>query len=70
METVTDFIFLDFKVTVGGDCSCQKTLASWKKSYNNPRYILRSRDITLLTKVRTIRAIVFPVSDTDVRVGP
>ena len=38
METVTDFIFLDSKITAGGDCSHKiKTLALWKKSYDQPR---------------------------------
>ena len=45
METVTDFIFSDFKITVGGDCSYEiKRLARWKKSYDKPRqYIKKER---------------------------
>ena len=57
METVTDFIFLGFKITTDSDCSHEikkKTLASWKKSYEN-------RDITLPTKVRIVKAMVFPI---------
>ena len=48
METVTDFIFLDSKITADGDCSHKiKTLAPWKKTYDQPDSILKSRDITL-----------------------
>ena len=57
METVTDFIFLGSKITVGSECSHEikkKTLASWKKSYEN-------RDITLPTKVHIVKAMVFPL---------
>ena len=63
METVTDFIFLGSKITADGDCSHEiKTLAPWKKSYDKPLdSILKSRDITLLTKVCVVKAVVFPV---------
>ena len=60
VQAVTDFIFLDSKITADGD-SNQRTLAPWKESYENLDSILKSRDITLLTKVHTIRAMVFPV---------
>ena len=50
-ERVTDFILGGSKITADGDCSHEiKTLASWKKSYDQPRSILKSRDITLPTK--------------------
>ena len=64
METVTDFIFLGFKITADGDYSheIKRTLAPWKKSYDQPRpSILKSRDITLPTKVRLAKAMIFPV---------
>ena len=62
METVTDFIFLGSKITADGDFSHKiKTLAPWKKSYHKPISILKSRDITLLTKVYIVKAMVFPV---------
>ena len=63
MQTVTDFIFLDSKITADGNCSHEiKTLAPWKKSYmTNLESILKSRDITLLTKVGLVKAMVFSV---------
>ena len=64
MVTVRDLIFLDSKITLDGDCSheIKKTLASWKKSCDPPgNRILKSRDITLPTKVRLVKAMVFPV---------
>ena len=62
LETVTDFIFLGSKVTADDDCSHEiKTLAPWKKAIANLDSILKSRDITLLTKVRLDKAMVFPV---------
>ena len=62
METVRDFIFLGSKITADGDCSHEiKTLAPWKKNYDQPRRILKNRDITLPTKVRLVKAMVFPV---------
>ena len=61
-ETVADFIFLGSKVTADDDCSHEiKTLAPWKKAIANLDSILKSRDITLLTKVRLVKAMVFPV---------
>ena len=60
METVTDFIFLGSDITTDSDGSREiKTpVVPWKQSLDN---ILKSRDITLLTKIRIIKAIVFPV---------
>ena len=59
---MTDFIFLGYKITADGDCSHEiKTLAPWKKSYDQPNSILKSRDISLPTKVRLVKAMVFPV---------
>ena len=60
METARDFIFLGSKITGDGNCSheIKKTLAPWKISYDSE---LKIRDITLLTKVRLVDAMVFPV---------
>ena len=61
--TVTDFIFLGSKITAGGDCSheIRRCLLLGRKVMTNLDSILKSRDITLPTKVHTIKAIVFPV---------
>ena len=63
METVTDFIFLASKITADGDCSHEiKTcLLLGRKVMTNLDSILKSKDITLLTKVRLVKALVFPV---------
>ena len=63
METVTDFIFLGFKITAEGDCSheIKRRLLLERKSMTNLGSILKSRDITLPTKVRLVKAVVFPV---------
>ena len=62
METVTDFILGGSKITADGDCTHEiKTLAPWKKSYDQPDSLLKSRDITLPTKVHLVKAIIFPV---------
>ena len=63
METVTDFIFLGSKITVNGDCSHEiKTcLFLGRKAITNVDSILKSRDITLTTKVPIVKAMVFPV---------
>ena len=59
METVTDF-FLCSKITADGDYSHEiKMLVPWKKSYDNLDSILKSRDITLLTKVQTVKVMLF-----------
>ena len=62
-ETVTDFIFLGSKITADGDCSreIKRRLLLGKKVMNNLKSILKNRDITLLTKVRLVKALVFPV---------
>ena len=57
-----DFIFLGSKITADGDCSHEiKTLAPWKKSYDQPRQHIKSRDVTLPTKVHLVKAMVFLV---------
>ena len=63
METVTDFIILGSKITADGDCSheIKRCLLLGRKPMTNVDSILKSRDITLLTKVRLIKAMVFPV---------
>ena len=63
METVRDFIFLDSKVTSVGDCSheIKRSFLLGKKALTNLHSILKSRDITLLTNVHLIKAMVFPV---------
>ena len=63
METVTDFIFLGFKITVDGDGSheIKRHLLFGRKSMTNRDSIFKSRDITLLTKVHLVKAMVFPV---------
>ena len=71
METVSDFIFLGSKITADCDCSLEiiRRLLLGRKVMTNLDSILKSRDITLLTKVRLVKAMVFPVSCMDVRVG-
>ena len=63
METVTYFIFLGSKITAGGDCSheIKRHLLLGRKAMTNLDSILKSRDITLLSKVHVIKAMVFPV---------
>ena len=63
METVTDFIFLGSKITADGDCSheIKRCLLLERKVMSNLDSILKSRDITLPTKVRLIKAMMFPV---------
>ena len=63
VETVTDFIFLGSKITVDSDCSYEikKHLLPGRKAMTNLDSIFKSRDITLLTKVHTVKAMVFPV---------
>ena len=63
VETVADFIFLDSKITADGDCSreIKRRLLLGRKVMINPDSILKSRDITLPTKVRLVKAMVFPV---------
>ena len=63
METVTDFIFLGSKITADGDCSheIKRCLLFGRKAMTNLDSILKSRDITIPTKVRLVKAMVFPV---------
>ena len=63
METVRDFIFLDSKITADGDCSheIKRCLLLGRKAVTNLDSILKSRDITLPTKVCLVKAMVFPV---------
>ena len=63
METVRGFIFLGSKITAGGDCSheIKRHLLLRRKAMTNLDTILKSRDITLPTKVHLVKAIVFPV---------
>ena len=69
VQTVTDFIFLGSKITADGDCSheIKRRLLLRRKVMTNLDSILKSRDITLPTKVRLVNAMVFPCM--DVRVG-
>ena len=74
VETVTDFVFLGSKITADGDHSHE--IKRWflfgRKAMTNLDSVLKSRDITLLTKVCIVKAMVLPVvmSCMDVRVGP
>ena len=63
LETVSDFIFLGSKITADGDCSheIKRRLLLGRKVKTNLDSILKSRDTTLSTKVRLVKAIVFPV---------
>ena len=61
MERLTDFLFLGSKITADGDCSHTIRLLLGRKAVTNLDSVLKSRDITLLTKVCIIKAIVFPV---------
>ena len=63
METVTDFIFLGSKITADGDCSheIKRYLFLERKAVINLDSILKSRDITLPTKIHLVKAMVFPL---------
>ena len=63
MEVVTDFLFLGNKITLDGDCSheIRRLLLLGRKAVTNLDSVLKSRDITLLTKVHIVKAMVFPV---------
>ena len=63
VETMTDFIFLDSKITVDGDCSheIKRCLLLGRKAITNLDSILKVRDITLQTKVGIVKVMVFPV---------
>jgi len=64
METVTDFIFLGSKITADGDCSYEikRCLLLERKAMTNLDSMLKSRDITLLTKVHIVKAMIFSSS--------
>ena len=63
IETVIVFIFLGSKITADGDCSCEikRHFLLGRKAMTNLESILKSRDVTLLTKVHIVKAMVFPV---------
>ena len=63
VETVSDFIFLGSKITADGDCSheIKRRLLLGRKTMTKLDSVLKSRDITLLTKVRLVKTVVFPV---------
>ena len=63
METVADFLFVGSKITADGDCSFEtkRHVLLGRKAMTNLETVLRSRDITLLTKVHIVKAMVFPV---------
>ena len=63
MEAVTDFLFLSSKITADGDChqKIRRHLLLGRKAMTNLDSVLKSRDITLLTKVHLVKAMVFPV---------
>ena len=63
METVTDFIFLGSKITMVGDCSheIKRSLLLRRKAMTNLDGVLKSRDITSLTRIHLVKAVVFPV---------
>ena len=72
LEIMADFIFLGSKFTVDGDCSheIKRRLLLGRKVMTNLDNILKSRDVTLPTKIHTVKAMVFPVvCEMDVRVG-
>ena len=71
VETVSDFIFLGSKISADGDCSheIKRRLLFGRKAMTNLYSILKSRDITLSTKVLLVKAMVFPVVCMDMRVG-
>ena len=62
MEVVTNFLFLGSKITVDGDCNheIRRHLLLGRKAMTNLDSVLKSRDITLLTKVRIVKGVVFP----------
>ena len=72
METVRDFIFLGSKISADGDCGheIKRHLLFGRKAVTNLDSLLKSRDITLPTKVHLVKAMVLPIVMLDVRVGP
>ena len=69
METVADFILGGSKITADGDCSHEIKTLLGRNDMTNIDSTLKSRDLTLPTKVHLVKAMVFPVSCMDVRVG-
>ena len=71
VETVSDFIFLDSKITADGECShkIKRCLLLGRIATTNLNSVLKSRNITLPTKVRLVKAMVFQGSCMDVRAG-
>ena len=71
VETVSDFIFLGFKITADGDCSheIKRCFLLGRKVMTNLDNIFKSRDITFPTKICLVKAMVFPVVIMDVRIG-
>ena len=63
VKTVTDFIFLDSKITMDGNCSqeVKRCLLLERKAMTNLDNVVKSRDITLLTKIHMVKAMIFPV---------
>ena len=72
VETVSDFIFLGSKTTADGDCSheIKRCLLLEKQPTTNLHSVLKRRDIILLTKIHTVKAIVFLVVKYGLRAGP
>ena len=72
VEIVADFIFLGSKITTDGDCSheIKRCLLLRRKVMTNLDSVLKSRDITLPTKVCLVKVMVFPVLTQDARAGP
>ena len=72
MEAVTDFLSLGSKIMVDGDCShgIRRCLFLGRKAMTNLDSVLKSKDITLPTKVHTVKAIVFPVLTYGCEIGP
>ena len=72
MEVVTDFLFLGSKITADGDYSheIRRHLLLGRKTMINLDSVLKNRDVTLLTKVCIVKAMVFPVVTIVVRAGP
>ena len=72
VETVTDFVFFGSKITADGYCSheIKRHLLLGRQVMNNLDSILKSKDITLSTKISLVKAMVFQLSCMDIRVGP
>ena len=72
MEAVTDFLSVGSKITANDDCSheIRRSLLLGRKSITNLNSVLKNRDMTLLTKVHRVKAMVFQWSSTVVRAGP